>query len=380
MKRANPDAALLVLVLATITGCSIQTDGSDAVSGVSGSDYFGVGGIINLTDAVPGDAILAGGRVSVASEVDGDLVATGGELSLGGAVGDDLYAAGGSVQVDALVSGNARVAGGEVTVGPATVVAGALSLNGGRVLFEGNTHSNLRASGGSVRLNGEVHGDAEIRSEELLIGPETRIGGRLVYHGPVAPEVPEGAVIAGGVEFHERDARRFFQDHKPRVHGAARGAGSFLWFVGVFVAAALFVLMFPRFARDAAAAIGVKPLQSLGLGLAILVCVPFLGIVLLITIIGIPLALLLVPIYLLVMFLGWATAALFIAQRGLEVLRPARAVTPAWQLLALFLGLLALWLLRQVPFAGGLIGFLALVAGIGALAWRTWNGRGTATA
>ena len=72
--------------------------------------------------------------------------------------------------------------------------------------------------------------------------------------------------------------------------------------------------------------------------------------------------------------------ALFIAQRGLEALRPARAVTPAWQLLALFLGLLALWLLRQLPFAGGLIGFVALVAGIGALAWRAWNGRGTAAA
>lgn len=380
MKRAIRDAALSVLVLATITGCTIHTDGNDALTGMSGSDFFGAGGIINLTDAVAGDAILVGGRVSVASEVDGDLIAAGGELSLGGAVGDDLYAAGGSVQLDAIVSGNARVAGGEVTVGPATVVAGALSVSGGRVVFEGNTHANLRASGGSVRLDGEVHGDAEVRAEELLIGPGARIGGRLVFHGPVAPEVPEGAVIAGGVEFHERDARRFFDDHRPRVHDAVRGAGSVMWFVGVFVAAALFVLMFPRFARDAAAAIGTKPLQSLGLGIAILLCVPFLGVVLLITIIGIPLALLLVPLYLLVLFLGWATAALFIAQRGLEVLRPARAVTPAWQLLALFLGLLALWLLRQLPFAGGLIGFLALVAGIGALTWRAWNGRGTAAA
>jgi hypothetical protein len=379
MKRTIRDAALRVLVLATITGCTIQTDGGDALTGMSGSDFFGAGGIVNLTDAVAGDAILAGGRVAVASEVAGDLVVAGGELSLGGAVGDDLYAAGGSVQLDAIVSGNARVAGGDVTVGPATVVAGALSLSGGRVLFEGNTHSQLRASGGTVRLNGEVHGDAEVRAEELLIGPDTRIRGRLVFHGPVAPEVPESAVIAGGVEHHADSSRRWLDDTRPRVHDALRGVGSVLWFVGVFVAAALFVLLFPRFARNAAAAIGARPLQSLGLGLAILVCVPFVGVVLLITIIGIPLALLLVPLYFLVLFLGWATAALFIAQRGLEVLRPARAVTPAWQLLALFLGLLALWLLRQLPYAGGLIGFLALIAGIGALVWQALNGRRTAT-
>jgi hypothetical protein len=81
-----------------------------------------------------------------------------------------------------------------------------------------------------------------------------------------------------------------------------------------------------------------------------------------------------------VLFLGWATAALFIAQRGLDALRPARAVTPAWQLLALFLGLLALWLVRQVPYLGGLVGFLALIAGIGALVWQALNGRRTATA
>ena len=116
------------------------------------------------------------------------------------------------------------------------------------------------------------------------------------------------------------------------------------------------------------------------LGLAILVCVPFVGVVLLITIIGIPLALLLVPLYLLVLFLGWITVAQFIAQRGLEALRPGRPSTLAWQLLALFLALLALWLVRQLPYAGGLIGFVALLAGIGALAWRAVSGQRAAVA
>jgi hypothetical protein len=380
MKRAIRDAALAALVLATITGCSVHVDGEDAVSQQFGSDYFGAGGMLNLTEPVEGDAFLVGGRVAVASEVRGDLVATGGEVSIGGAVADDLYAAGGSVQVDAIVSGNARVAGGEVLVGPATVVAGALSLTGGRVEFDGNTHGYLRASGGTVRLNGEVHGDAKVRAEELVIGPDTRIGGKLIYHGPVAPEVPEGATIAGGVEFHERGARRYLEDHKEQIRETAHGVGSLLWFAGVFIAAALFVMLFPRYAREAAAAIGRAPLRSIGLGLAILVCVPFVGVVLLITIIGIPLALLLVPLYLLVLFLGWVTAALFVAQRGFDALRPGRPLTTGSQLFALFLGLLALWLLRQIPLFGGLIGFLALIAGVGALTWRLWNGRAGAAA
>jgi hypothetical protein len=99
------------------------------------------------------------------------------------------------------------------------------------------------------------------------------------------------------------------------------------------------------------------------------------AVALLITIIGIPLALLLMSLYLLVMFLGWVTAALFLAQRGLAALRPGRPVTRGGQLLALLLGLVVLWLLRQIPIVGALIGFLALIAGIGALAWRTSNRR-----
>lgn len=380
MKRAIRGVALAALALATITGCGVHVDGDDVVTHEFGSDYFGAGGTLNLTEPVEGDAFLAGGRVSVASEVKGDLIATGGEVSVGGAVKDDLYAAGGSVQVDALVDGNARLAGGEVTIGPATVIAGALSLTGGRIEFDGNTHGYLQASGGTVRLNGEVHGDAEVRSEELVIEPGTRIGGRLVYRGPEEPVVPEGAVIAGGVEFHERGAHHFIDDTEARVHVSEHGVGSVVWLLGVFIAAALFLLLFPRYAREAAAAIGRAPLQSIGLGLAILVCVPFVGVVLLITIIGIPLALLLIPFYLLVLFLGWVTAALFVAQRGLEALRPQQPVTTAWQLFALFLGLLALWLVGKIPYVGDLIAFIALIAGIGALTWRLWNDRTPAPA
>ena len=123
-----------------------------------------------------------------------------------------------------------------------------------------------------------------------------------------------------------------------------------------------------------------KPMQSLGLGLAILVCVPFVASALLVTIIGIPLALLLMSLYLLVLFLGWVTAAQFLAQRGLQALRPGRTTTRGWQLLALMLGLVALWVVRQVPLVGGLIGFIALLAGVGALTWSAFNGRKAAVA
>ncbi len=380
MKRRVAGAALVAFVLATITGCGVHHEGGDSITHEFGSDYFGAGGMLNVTEPVEGDAILAGGHVTTATEVKGDLVAAGGEVSIGGAVGDDLYAAGGSVQFDAIVSGNARIAGGNVRVGPATVVSGGLSLTGGQIEFAGVAHEYLQASGGTVRLDGEVVGDAEVRAGDLIIGPTARIGGRLVYYGPAEPTVPEGAVIAGGLEFHEEDISRNFDNVGPVARNAATAVGTFLWFVGVFVAGTLFVLLLPAFTAEAAAAIGRKPLPTLGLGLAILVCVPFVALVLLVTVIGIPLALLLMSLYLLVLFLGWITTALFLAQRGLDALRPGKPATRGWQLFALLLGLLALGLVRRIPLVGGLLGLLALLFGIGALTWRIFNSRRAVTA
>ena len=230
-----------------IAGCSIERQGDDSVSKQFGSDYFGAGGSLNLTDPVAGDAMLAGGHVTTAGEVKGDLIAAGGDVSIGGSVGDDLYVAGGEVQVDAIVAGNARVAGGDVALGPATTIAGGLSLTGGRIRFEGNAQEYLQASGASVRIDGVVQGDAEVRAEEVDIGPNTRIDGRLVVHSAREPALPEGAQIAGGIEFHETDVGHLVDGHETArdVRTVAHGVGSFLWMLGVFVAGTLFMLAFP---------------------------------------------------------------------------------------------------------------------------------------
>jgi hypothetical protein len=93
-------------------------------------------------------------------------------------------------------------------------------------------------------------------------------------------------------------------------------------------------------------------------------------VLLLITIVGIPLALILLPGYLALLFLGWVTSALFLGRKGLALLRSSPVTSTAARLGALLLAVLALWLLAQVPLIGGWIQFAALLLGIGALVWQ----------
>jgi hypothetical protein len=375
----KPLARVLGLLAAglVLAGCTFEHHGDDSIAKQFGADHVGMGGSVNLTDTVDGDAFLAGGRVETAAEVKGDLVAAGGEVSIGGGVGDDLYAAGGQVRIDAIVSGNARVAGGDVALGPATVVVGALTATGGRLRFEGNAHQYLRASGGSVHIDGVVQGDAEVSAEEITIGPHTRIAGKLVARTSRMPTVPAGAQIAGGIEFQQADVGHVIgADDDDGIESVAHGVGSFFWMLGVFVAGALFMLAFPGYSARAARWIGQEPLRSLGLGFVILVSLPVLTLLLAITIIGLPLALIVGMLYLLLLFLGWVTAAMFVGQKLLGwVRRDSTTETTGRRLLALLAAVLALWAVGFVPILGFWVRFAALLLGIGALVWQGWPRR-----
>lgn len=373
--RSRSALAGVLVVCAALAGCDLRFGDDETVTQEIGSDFFAAGGMLNVTEPVAGDALLAGGHVSVATEVKGDLIVAGGEVSVGGNLGDDLYAAGGNVKLDAIVAGNARIAGGDVAVGPATTIAGALSLTGANADFEGDVHDYLQASGAKVRIDGNVHGDATVRAEKIEIGPGARIDGRLVAYSSTRPVIPQGAVVTGGIEYHAVSPDHYLDGKADAVRTTAHRAGTVLWFFGVFVAGALFLIVFPKFSARAADRVGSEPLRSLGLGFAVLVCVPVLGVLLLITVIGIPLALLLVPLYVLLLFLGWVTTAMFLGEKGLVRLRGTRPETVGARLLALLAALLLLALLGRIPLVGGWITFVALVAGIGALAWQAWTRR-----
>ena len=365
---------VLLAALVACGGCAMHSS-ADAWPRDFGTDYFRAGAMLNVTEPVPGDAFLVGGRVSVASEVKGALTAAAGQLSIGGSIGDHLFAAGGEVKLDAIVSGSARVVGGEVAVGPATVVGGALSLTGGRVEFEGEARKSLQATGGTVHINGTVHGDARVRAQEIVIGPDTQISGRLVVYGASEPEIPDSAVISGGVEFHEAAPERIFGQAEEPAHAVAHVLRSLLWLAGVFLAALLFVFVFPQFSLRASEAIGREPLKALAIGFAVLVCMPVFAVLLAITVIGIPLALLLVPLYLLVLFLGWVTTAQFLGQKALIALRSAAPSGSAARFGGLLLALVLMWIVGRIPHLGPWVRLAAVLVGVGAVVGELWSRR-----
>lgn len=351
------------LLLATCAVAPAIADDGAAVR--LGGDLFVAGGSVSIRDAVSGDALLAGGTIESRTEVAGDVAIAGGDVTVGGHVGEDLYAAGGELEIDARVGGNARIAGGRVRVGPDARIEGGATVAGGTLRLDGTFGRYLNVAGGDVRFGARVLGDVTVHAEELTIEPGTQIDGRLVYHTPTPATLPADATIRGGVQhIATGEAHRY-----GGWLGNRLGAGlSWVWLIGLFLVGLLIAFALPAFASSTSAAIAARPWVSLGLGLVLLVCVPAVVVVLLITIIGIPLALILMMLYFVALLAGYVIGALFLADRGLALLRRGAEGGRGLRVLALAIVLVLLALLAFVPLLGGLVRAAVLLLGLGAIA------------
>jgi hypothetical protein len=101
--------------------------------------------------------------------------------------------------------------------------------------------------------------------------------------------------------------------------------------------------------------------------LALLVGVPVLLVALAVSLIGLPLALLLLCLYLLLLPLGYLAAAAAIGDWLLPRIRRGAAITTSQRVLMLLGVLIALAVVTRVPYLGGLVCLVVLLAGMGSL-------------
>jgi hypothetical protein len=106
-----------------------------------------------------------------------------------------------------------------------------------------------------------------------------------------------------------------------------------------------------------------SPWKSLGLGFAFLILVPSVVIILAITLIGIPISIFCLFIYVLAIYLSKVFVGLAIGERLMGLFRREREGP---RVSSLILGMIILALLVNIPYIGGLIWLASIMFGIGA--------------
>ncbi len=315
-----------------------------------------------------GNEFMAGGYVELDGSVSRNAFVSGGDVTVSGYVGRNLFAAGGDLRVEGEVEGDARMAGGTLRVAPEARIVGNAMLAGGSIVVDGPVGGNLRAYGDRIVVDGPVGGDVDLAGDTLRLGPDARIGGKVTYRSRDDIVMAPGAQVAGGLRKSTGD--RAWR----RAAKGATLAGGITISLGMVILGAVLVLGMTRFSREAGALIRRQPWQALGLGCAMLVGVPMALAILVVTIVGIPLAVLLAFTYGALLLLGYLTGAIFLGDLALERVDARKLDSVWWRALFMLLAIVVIALVRRVPVAGGLAWWLLFLAGVGAFTLRAWQG------
>jgi hypothetical protein len=220
-----------------------------------------------------------------------------------------------------------------------------------------------------VTIDGPIGGDVDSAAGQLRLGPNARIAGKLRYRSGNELERDPAAQV-GAVEQLARpqrgrvDGERGGDWDEPRRGWSGPG---WLWTAGMMILAVALTASAPQITQRATSTWRERFGPSLLWGFIVLVCVPVAALILAITLIGFPVALVGLLLYGATLLVGYVASGMAVGLWALQRWRADAIDRRPWRLGFAALGVLVVGLLGSVPFVGALVVLLAVVAGVGAL-------------
>ena len=327
-------------------------------------DAYAAGGMINVDKDVEGDLYVGGGQITINGNIKGDLVAVGGQITLNGRVEDDVRISGGSLVVNGNVGDDLVAACGQLNISPNSLIGGSLILGTGYANVMGVVNEDIKGGGGKIVLGGTVYRDVIVEvGENISLTKNARINGNLVYTSLTQANLDE-TQVGGFIEFNKqkpegKDAANQIQDFFTRWNLMIQ----LMHYLSLLAIALVVVLLLPAGVLGINKLAKVHPWKSLGVGAVVGICSVAACIILLVTVIGMPLA----GILFAMLMISWCVAKVYAAGLIGSLLINPKKLTKLKLFGVIALGGFVLAVIDIVPFIGWLVVFLAVLMAFGAL-------------
>lgn len=329
-----------------------------------GAAAYADGGSDSAASIYDGSRFVSGQNVSDSDTVEGILAAAGYDVYL---AGKSQYTMGAGYNVSAAgdTANDAFLAGYNVTVYGSA--ARDLFAAGNVVTLDGSVGRNAYLAGNSVLVSGEVGGDLYIDAENVSIADSAVISGKL--HIAESAGVAASDKVRAEVEWFESAnsaaAAAASEAAKPATT-ASKITSWVISLVGVIVVALVLLWLTPLWETVDARYYGApfaEYARAFGVGFAVLAGLPVAAVLLLITRVGVRLALVLVFVY----AAAIAVAPVFIGFAvGMLLWRGALKKAPCY-LAELPIGVLAWRIAASIPGVSFVVGLVCVPLGLGML-------------
>lgn len=322
-----------------------------------------IGDTVTVDGTVTGDLIARGRRVRIRGVVRGNLIVVAQHVNVEGSVGGSVFGFAQTVSVWSGVGGSLYAAGQVVNVMDGSRVNGNAVIGAVNVAIDGVIGRDVRASGGQVDIGGTVERGVTVRGQRVTIAAASRIDGNVTAEVPGVEDaqVETGATVLGATEVRIASEASpmskyfegaFYLQQVRRVASAFVGGWLFFWLLPTFWKA--------RFETPAAG------LKALGVGSLCVVVTPVGAVIAGSTVIGLPVALVALGMWVLVLYLSKMAIAVYLGHALLGLKRP--------DALVLAVGLVLVFIVVSLPYVGWIVNLAFTLIGVGMLytAFANW--------
>jgi hypothetical protein len=301
---------------------------------------------VDIAGTVNGDVFCGAQTVNISGTVKGDVICGAQTINISGGVEGSVRLGAQTINLTGIIGRNATAGAQTITTDSKSRIGGDASFGTTDLHLNGTIGRDLAAGGDRVNIGGEVGRDIKSGANKITLSGSAKVGGGIEYTSKDKINIASGAEVAGKV------TQNIPKDKDPTFPTVFifQGVTAVIAALFLLISALIVTALLPQMAHSVSSQGIKRPWWVLLTGFVASFVVPILFILLLITIIGIPLAILLILSWLLIA----VSSGLFTAYwLGRMVWRGQTNV-----LFRVLVGTAILLLLFMVPY----LGFFAMLA------------------
>jgi cytoskeletal protein CcmA (bactofilin family) len=339
-------------------------------------NLYAAGQSITIDGNVNGDVICAGQTVDISGDVAGDVICAGQVIIISGKVGGNARVAGNAIALKGEIARNTMAFGATVSLYNDATIGWDMMVGAGNLDIRGKIGGNLHGGAGATIIAGEIGKDVTLslnsnsqeKNSMLAIEKDTKINGNLTYTDQVDANIKDGAQINGEITRNEPKSKAGKNDGK-RWWAFGWGIGWVYSLLASLIVGFVLIGLWKNQVIKMTDNMLAKIKPSISWGFAIIFLTPIAIVLIMITIVGIPLALLILGSWLGAIFISKILIGIMIGRSLMEKFWTRKKDSLP---LAVIFGLLTTNIIFSIPIIGWIIALIGICWGIGG-AWAYYR-------
>jgi cytoskeletal protein CcmA (bactofilin family) len=323
-------------------------------------DFFLATNQATISGHVDGDVFLAGRSYTIDGSVDGSVHSASQDATIKGTVHGSVRMAGQNLFITGHIDRNVLAFGQTLKIDAGSYVGRDVHAFVGQAAIGGEINGDLYVEAGEIVVSGVVQGDLELKGDHVTITAPAVIAGDIHYRSKEEIQIEDGVTVDGLVEWDKPEKRA----EEAKEEGGVNVGVRIVFLLIAYVTGLIMIGLFGNHTRTGARLLVEKPLPTLGIGFISFLLAPVAILLLMVTVLGIPWAIILFFSFTVFFYIAKIYVAIAVGRLGIRAFKKGAEPKQGWSLL---FGLIILAIVFAIPYLWWAAYLVVVFWGIGAI-------------